>query len=40
MMRKTPKPDIAKGEFGLPRRDALLGGAAVFTRVARVPFIC
>ena len=31
MMRKTPKPDITKGEFDLSRRDALLGGAAVFT---------
>ena len=31
MMRKTSKPDIAKGEFGLSQRDALLGGAAVFT---------
>jgi hypothetical protein len=31
MMRKTPKPDIGTVEFGLSRRDALLGGAAFFT---------
>jgi hypothetical protein len=31
MMRKTSKPDIAKGKFGLSRRDPLPGGAAVFT---------